>query len=103
MADIRVRVGQQNAIKVLSSNASFAGGYLGDLTDVDVSGRGDKFVLIYNKATQKYEFVDPDVVLVAAAATVNTDSAVGLPGTFINALDTDPNRGSNIDIDAGTW
>jgi hypothetical protein len=103
MADIRVRVGQQNTIKVLSSNASFAGGFLGDLTDVDATGRGDKFVLVYNKSTQKYEFVDPDVVLVAAAATVNTDSVPGLPSSFIQALDTDPNREENIDIDGGTW
>ena len=37
MADIKVRVGQQNAIKVLSSIGG-AGGSLGALSDIDVSG-----------------------------------------------------------------
>ena len=37
MADIKVRVGSQNAIKVLSSFAG-GGGTLGGLADVDVSG-----------------------------------------------------------------
>ena len=48
MADIKVKVGQQNAIKVLSSFGG-AGGTLAALSDVDVSGGvSDGMVLVYN-------------------------------------------------------
>ncbi len=104
MASIRARVGQQNVIRVIASNSiAGSGTKLSDIADVDVTGRADKFVMTYNAATQKYEFIDPDQILVAAAATVNTASALGLPSNFINALDTDQSRGANIDLDGGTW
>ena len=54
MADIKVRVGSQNAIKVLSS-FSGGGGTLGGLTDVDVSGVQNGSVLVYNSSTSKFE------------------------------------------------
>lgn len=104
MSSIKVRVGQQNAIKIIASNSSSGSGTkLSDISDVDTTGKADKFVLVYNASINKYQFVDPDQVLVAAAATVNTASAIGLPGSFINALDTDLNRPNNIDLDGGTW
>ena len=59
--------------------------------------------MVYNANTNKYEFVDPDEVLVAAASTVNPVGNSGLPTEFITALNTDPNRQSNIDLDGGTW
>ncbi len=54
MADIKVRVGSQNAIKVLSS-FSGGGGTLGGLTDVDISGVQNGSVLVYNSSTSKFE------------------------------------------------
>ncbi len=54
MADIKVRVGSQNAIKVLSSFAG-GGGTLGGLSDVDISGVQDGAVLVYNGSTNKFE------------------------------------------------
>tara|TARA_B100000945_G_scaffold292730_1_gene268169 strand:- start:701 stop:928 length:228 start_codon:yes stop_codon:yes gene_type:complete len=55
MADIKVRVGQQNAIKVLSSMGG-AGGSLGALSDIDVSGGlSNGMVLVYNSATSKWD------------------------------------------------
>ena len=55
MADIKVRVGQQNAIKVLSSIGG-AGGSLGALSDIDVSGGlSNGMVLVYNSTTSKWD------------------------------------------------
>lgn len=104
MASIKARVGQQNVIRVIASNSiAGSGTKLSDISDIDISGRADKFVMVYNAALNKYVFVDPDQILVAAAATVNTSSAAGLPGSFIDALDTDQARANNIDLDGGTW
>ena len=55
MADIKVKVGQQNAIKVLSTFGG-AGGTLAALSDVDVSGGlSDGMVLVYNSTKSKWE------------------------------------------------
>ncbi len=55
MADIKVRVGSQNAVKVLSS-FSGGGGTLGSLSDVDISGGVQNgMVLVYNSTTAKWE------------------------------------------------
>ena len=55
MVDIKVRVGQQNAIKVLSSMGG-AGGSLGALSDIDVScGLSNGMVLVYNASTSKWD------------------------------------------------
>ena len=55
MADIKVRVGSQNAIKVLST-FSGGGGTLNGLTDIDISGGlQNGMVLVYNSTTSKWE------------------------------------------------
>ena len=55
MADIKVRVGSNEALKVVSSLGG-AGGTLGALSDVDISGGlSDGMVLVYNASTQKFE------------------------------------------------
>ena len=55
MADIKVRVGSNNANKVISS-ISGSGGTLGGLSDVDISGGlEDGMVLVFNAATSKFE------------------------------------------------
>ena len=55
MADIKVRVGSNNANKVISS-ISGSGGSLGGLSDVDISGGlQNGMVLVFNAATSKFE------------------------------------------------
>ena len=55
MADIKVRVGSNNANKVIST-ISGSGGTLGGLSDVDISGGlQDGMVLVFNASTSKFE------------------------------------------------
>jgi len=55
MADIKVRVGSQNAIKVPATFGG-AGGSLAGLSDVDISGGlSDGMVLVFNAASNKFE------------------------------------------------
>ena len=55
MANIKVRVGSQNANKVISS-LSGGGDSLAQLSDVDISGGlQNGMVLVFNAATSKFE------------------------------------------------
>ena len=54
MADIKVRVGQQNAVKVISSLAGAQGLSRSELSDVDASNLQNEMVLVYNVSTQKW-------------------------------------------------
>ena len=72
---------------------------LDELLDVDVTGVGDKFVIMYNATTGKYTAVNPDVVLSAASNTETTQP--GLPQNFIDTLDVDLD--DKIDLDAGDF
>jgi hypothetical protein len=85
-------------VQVAGEVGSVAGS-LTDLDDVDVSGVGDKFVIMYNASTGKYTAVNPDEVLSAASNTETTQP--GLPNDFINTLDVDLDN--KIDLDAGTF
>ena len=53
MADIKVRVGSQNAIKVVSTTEAKA--RLSGLLDVDVTGATDGMVLFYNQSNSRWE------------------------------------------------
>ena len=55
MADIKVRVGQQPAVKVLSSITGSQGGALAELSDVSISNPQNGMVLVYNSTSQKWE------------------------------------------------
>ena len=55
MADIKVRVGQQNAIKVTSSLAGNVSGTLGGLADVNITSPSNGMVLVYNASTQQWD------------------------------------------------
>tara|TARA_B100001996_G_scaffold146142_1_gene111333 strand:+ start:359 stop:586 length:228 start_codon:yes stop_codon:yes gene_type:complete len=55
MADIKVRVGQQNAVKVISSLAGAQGLSLAELSDVNASNLLNGMVLVYNATTQKWD------------------------------------------------
>ena len=55
MADIKVRVGQQNATKVISSLAGAATLSLSELSDVNVVNPQNGMVLFYNALTKKFD------------------------------------------------
>jgi len=84
MADIKVktnnnqlvvRVGQQNAIKVVASNtaASISNVNMDDILDVDITNRANRTLLMYDSATQTYIHVDAAQV-VDLADNVDNDS-----------------------------
>lgn len=54
MPDYVVRVGQQNATKILSTGRG-SGGTLGGLDDVDTSLVSNGAVIVYNSTTSKWE------------------------------------------------
>ena len=94
----QVRVSSKSKIKATVASGIMAR-TLNELLDVDVSGVGDKFVIMYNATTGKYTAVNPDEVLSAAAVTETT--TVGLPQNFIDTLDVDLD--DKIDLDAGEF
>ena len=55
MADIKVRVGQQNATKVISSLAGSATLSLSELSDVNVANPQNGMVLVFNGVTKKFD------------------------------------------------
>ena len=55
MADIKVRVGQQNATKVISSLAGAQTLSLTELSDVIASVLSNGMVLVYNGVTKKFD------------------------------------------------
>lgn len=92
----RVRVGNQNAIKVVSSNLATEKQSVAGIT-FDFTGIQDNYVLQYDASSQKIIAVNPDQVLSDAA------SDGSIPGNFINVLDTDTTRPDNIDFDGGNF
>ena len=55
MADIKVRVGQHNATKVISSLAGAQTLSLSELSDVNASTLSNGMVLVYNGITKKFD------------------------------------------------
>jgi len=73
---------------------------LDELTDVEISGSNDKYVLMYDAATGKWKDRNPDEVLNAAAATETTQPGlVGYATAFLDRVDIDLD--DKIDLDAG--
>ena len=95
----QVRVSSKSKIKATVASGAVMAITLNELLDVDVSGVGDKYVIMYNATTGKYTAVNPDLVLSAASNTETTQP--GLPNDFINNLDVDLD--DKIDLDAGTF
>jgi len=95
----QVRVSSKSKIKATVASGAVMARTLNELLDVDVSGVGDKYVIMYNATTGKYTAVNPDIVLSAASNTETTQP--GLPNDFINNLDVDLD--DKIDLDAGTF
>ena len=55
MADIKVRIGQHNATKVISSLAGAQTLSLSELSDVNASTLSNGMVLVYNDTTKKFD------------------------------------------------
>ena len=83
----------------LSYNIEIMPQFLDELTDVEISGNNDKYVLMYDAPSGKWRDRNPDLVLSAASNTETTQP--GLPGDFVNTLDVDLDN--KIDLDAGTF
>ena len=84
------KISTSNIFEIMPQN-------LDELTDVEISGNNDKYVLMYDASTNKWRDVNPDVVLSAASNTETTQP--GLPQNFIDTLDVDLDN--KIDLDAG--
>lgn len=69
-----------------------------DLEDYNGTGVNDKYLIMYDAATQTYIPVNPDIVL--SAATTEPISP-GLPADFEAQLDVDLDN--RIDLDAGSF
>ena len=66
------------------------------------TGAGDKFVLTFDAATNKFVFVNPDAVIDAAVGAGTTFPApAGISTAAIDYLDTALD--DKIDLDAGTF
>lgn len=65
------------------------------ISNIDISGVEDGYVLMYDNTLGRYTFVDPDVVL---SKSVEDNF---LPSDFVQKLDTDLDN--RIDVDAGTF
>lgn len=66
--------------------------------NVNIANKKDKYVLMYDMTTNKYQLVNPDEVL-SAAATETIQP--GLPAEFINTIEVDLDN--NVDLDAGQF
>lgn len=71
---------------------------LDELSDVEISGNNDKYVLMYDATSGKWRDRNPDEVLSAATTEPNSP---GLPSDFENQLDIDLDN--KIDLDAGVF
>jgi len=78
MANIRVRVGQRQGVKIIASNKAAANS-IGGASDVDVSARGNYTVLMYDTTSNTYIHV-PASQVVDMADGVDDDAFDG--GTF---------------------
>ena len=55
MPDIRVRLGQQNRFKVVSSISGSTSMSLAELSDMNISSPTEGMVLVYNASTNKWD------------------------------------------------
>jgi len=94
----QVRVKTKQNVKATVSSGVIMARTLEELLDVDLSGVHDKYIIMYDAATQKYTAVNPDEIL--SAATTEPLSP-GLPSDFMDQMDTDLD--DRIDLDAGTF
>jgi uncharacterized Zn finger protein len=84
----------------LGFNVEIMAQNLDELSDVEISGNNDKYVLMYDAATGKWKDRNPDEVLNAAASTETTQPGlVGYATAFLDRVDIDLD--DRINLDAG--
>ena len=100
MTSFNVRLTSKNAFKVQTTSGGIqVPAQFSDLSDFDTAnGLRDKYIIMYDAATQKYIPVNPDEVL---SASVTEPESPGLPTDFKDQLDTDLDN--RIDLDGGTF
>lgn len=103
-----VKIKSPRAFKVVSER-TMPSNYFHELYDVQISGidrvsgdnNQDNFVVMYNSALNKFELVDPDAVLVAAASTTGASApgrdGSGLPSEFFSSVENE------IQLDGGEF
>jgi hypothetical protein len=75
---------------------------LNELSDVEISGTNDKYVLMYDAASGKWKDINPDEVLNAAASTETIQPGlVGYTTAFIDNMSS--SLDNSIDLDAGSF
>ena len=89
-------VKQKLSLNFKVSTVEGAGGVanLSDLSDVDVTGIQDSYLIMNDSASGKYKAVNPDVVLSKAATE---PISPGLPADFEAQLDVDLDNKINLD------
>jgi hypothetical protein len=100
MTSFNVKITTKSNFKVQTTSGGIqVPAQFSDLSDFDTSsGLYDKYLIMYDAATQKYIPVNPDEVL---SATVTDTRSPGLPTDFKDQLDTDLDN--RIDLDGGTF
>ena len=99
MNSFNVRLGRQNKYKVtVTSGGVQVPARMEDLINFDGTNTNDKYLIMYDAATQTYKMVNPDEILINA---VTEPEQPGLPNTFIDELDVQLDN--KIDLDAGTF
>lgn len=66
MSGIKVRIGQQNAIKVVAANSSATTltlESLEDVGDIDTTNRVNNTLIMWDSASETYKHVDPSQIL----------------------------------------
>lgn len=98
-----VKISQPPKSKVsLGYNLEIMPQNLNELTDVEISGNNDKYVLMYDASSGKWKDVNPDTVLNAAAADETLQPGlVGYASTFLDRMDIDLD--DRIDLDGGSF
>ena len=76
---IKVRVGNQNAVKVVSSLAGNVSGTLAGLSDVEITNPQNGMILVYNSATNR----------LAAQAYVSILGNLGIALASLSAINDD--------------
>lgn len=90
MSEIKVRLGQQPAIKVISSLAGARGLALSELSDVNIQNLSGGELLVYNAATHKW---DSTKYLTSDPATA-PDNDGNLPDTILGTNQIEINGGN---------
>jgi hypothetical protein len=100
-SNIKVSTSGTNSYSIKSSlSVTIMPQRLNELSDVDITGDPDNYVLMYDAATSTWKNRNPDEVLIAATED-NSPGYVGLPSAFENQLDVDLDN--KIDLDAGEF